>query len=70
MVVSESVHDTNTLFAAGLVCVINGLRPESFSKKITCFLTLKTTPAFQPKMGLFGGEIIPIFNTKKDLLRF
>lgn len=38
-------------FFAGLVCVINGLRPEIFSKKCMCFLTLKTCQ-FQLQMRL------------------
>lgn len=29
------------LFLNSLVCVINGLRAEIFTQKITCFLTLK-----------------------------
>ena len=41
-----------------------------FLKQITGFLTLKSVPAFQPKMELFVSEITRIFNAKRNLLRF
>ena len=41
-----------------------------FLKQITYLLTLKSAPAFQPKMELFVGKITRIFNAKRNLLTF
>lgn len=38
-----------------------------FLKQIKGFLTLKSAPAFQPKMELFVGEITRIFDAKRNL---
>lgn len=56
IIIIWSVYDTKILilFPAGLLYVLNGLRPKNYSKKNEC-LMLKTCQ-FQLIMGLFGGE--------------